>query len=160
MMRSVVWMVMLCLLSGCANRGAVSIPLQEADDLQLLQGRWQFDEQKFLHAMENAIKKDFELYKQTYDQSKQVGMPFMSDIQVQGASIVTEGGKLQQQFDLIDYTVSNQTVKGKAVWHSDRYDPGDSTTIDVALTVQGDELTFLLDPRPTGVPFFFRRRND
>ena len=53
------------------------------------------------------------------------------------------GGPLVQEFSLIAATVQDKVLTGRAQWHEDVHDPGDSSEIPILMRLQGRELEFV-----------------
>jgi hypothetical protein len=53
------------------------------------------------------------------------------------------GGPLVQEFSLITASIQGKVLQGRAEWHEDVQDPGDSTQIPILMRLQGRELEFV-----------------
>jgi len=93
-----------------------------------------------------------------YEFAKKNGTPVMTDITISGARITTERGLLRQQYDLSDCRVDSGRIAAQALWHEDRNDPGDASTIDVVLQTDGTNLLFTLSHEGSGETYSFRRK--
>ena len=73
--------------------------------------------------------------------------------------VITSGKLLIQEFRLISATTENGTLIGKAIWHEDIYDPGDCSSVNVRLNLEGDILKFYYSPDgdEPGEPIILRR---
>jgi len=60
--------------------------------------------------------------------------------------VITSGKMLVQEFRLVRATTDEEELRGKAIWHEDIHDPGDSSAINVRLSLEGDELKFWYFP--------------
>jgi hypothetical protein len=56
--------------------------------------------------------------------------------------MIRSGTRLVQEFSLTEATVEGDTLRGKAVWHEDVGDPGDSSEVLVRLRLKGESLEF------------------
>jgi hypothetical protein len=56
--------------------------------------------------------------------------------------VIRSGTRVVQEFSLLDGKVEGNLLRGKALWHEDVADPGDSSEVPVALRLSGNELEF------------------
>ena len=149
---SILLAVLACLI-GCTK----SKPPQE---LSIVQGDWHFDEAAYLESMRARYKEPDELKKMVglYEFARQNGTPVMTDITISGSRITTGRGLLRQQYDLSDCRIEGGRIVAKALWHEDRNDPGDASTIDVVLQTDGTNLSFTLSDEGSGETYAFRRK--
>ena len=144
--------VLACLI-GCTK----STPPQE---LSTVQGDWHFDEAAYLESMRVRYQEPNELKKMVglYEFAKKNGTSVMTDITISGSRITTGRGLLRQQYDLSDCRTEAGRIVAKALWHEDRNDPGDASTIDVVLQTDGTNLSFTLSHEGSGETYAFRRK--
>jgi hypothetical protein len=140
-----------CLL-GCAKP-------ETPTELSTVQGDWRFDEASYLESMRTHYKDpgEFKKIMDLYELAKKLGKPVMTDITISGSRITTSRGFLRQQYDLSDLRTEGERIVAKALWHEDRNDPGDASTIDVALQTDGTNLLFTLSHEGSGETYAFRR---
>jgi hypothetical protein len=140
-------------LVGCTKSTAPT-------ELTAIQGNWQFDEAAHLESMRARFTDPGELQKMVdlYEFAKKNGTPVMTDITISGSCITTRRGLLRQQYDLSDWQTDGGRIVAKALWHEDRNDPGDATTIDVVLQTDGTNLSFTLSDEGSGQTYAFRRK--
>jgi hypothetical protein len=149
---SILLTLLVCLI-GCTKS-------KPPPELSPVQGDWRFDEAGYLDSL-RARSKDPEELKQAvelYEFAKKVGMPAMTDITISGACITTGRGLLRQQYDLSDYRTNGGRIVAKALWHEDRNDPGDASTVDVVLQTDGTNLSFTVSHEGSGETYAFKRK--
>jgi hypothetical protein len=146
-------LLMLCIMIGCTKS---STP----PELVGFQGDWQFDESRYVEALRARHKEpeEFEKMLGFYEFTKKNGTPVMTDITIVGSRITTAGGLLRQQYDLSDCRNENGRITAKALWHEDRNDPGDASTVDVVLQSDGTNLLFAISHEGSGDKYAFRRK--
>jgi len=62
--------------------------------------------------------------------------------------VIRSGTRLVQEFSLLDAKVEGNTLRGKALWHEDVADPGDSSEVHVMLRLNGNMLEFAVLDKP------------
>jgi hypothetical protein len=67
-----------------------------------------------------------------------------ANFRIRHGVIRSGGGPLVQEFSLTTATVRDKVLEGKAIWHEDVHDPGDSSEIPVLMRLQHRELEFIL----------------
>jgi hypothetical protein len=146
-------LLMLCIMMGCTKGNS-------PPELTRVQGDWQFDEARYVEALRARHKEPAEFKKMLglYEFAKKNGTPVMTDITIVGSRITTAAGLLRQQYDLSDCRNENGRITAKALWHEDRNDPGDASTIDVVLQSDGTNLLFTLSSEGSGDTYAFRRK--
>jgi hypothetical protein len=75
--------------------------------------------------------------------------------------VIRSGTRPVQEFSLTEATIDGGTLRGKAVWHEDVGDPGDSSEVAVMLRLTDESLEFsVLDGQgePDDRVVFNRRR--
>ena len=156
MMRIAVCVALAMAACSCGRkRGSGAVP----PELKDIQGSWRFDEERYLaeHRAQSKSEEEFQKVKSVLQRTERMGAPVMSSISVEGRRIITKGGLLQQQFDLLECRRNGGRIVCRALWHEDRHDPGDASVIDLVISVSGNDLTMQLGDGPGEVPFFFRR---
>lgn len=146
---------LIFLLSCVASCGRESVP----DELLPIQGDWFFDEARSLEEHDRAAKSkdEAEKLRKFHALMKANGTPVKSDIVVQGKRIIGKGRLLQEQFDILEFRRAGDKLVCKALWHEDRHDPGDASTITLVLQVTEGTLKFWLEDEDEP-PFFFKRK--
>jgi hypothetical protein len=152
-MHRLILLTMLACLDGCAKS-------KPPPELSTVQGDWQFDEAGYLDSLRVRYKDPEELKKMVglYEFAKKNGTPVMTDITISGSRITTGRGLLRQQYDLSDCRTDGGRIIAKALWHEDRNDPGDASTINVVLQTDGTNLSFTLTHEGSGETYAFRRK--
>ena len=56
--------------------------------------------------------------------------------------VIRSGAQVVQEFSLLDATVEGNLLRGKALWHEDVADRGDSSEVHVMLRLSGNEVEF------------------
>ncbi len=86
---------------------------------------------------------------QAGDQSTRDALEFLLASQIDQYSnftisqgVIRSGSSLVQEFSIIDATIQDNTLKGRAIWHEDVSDPGDEGEVWIELTLDGDILYF------------------
>lgn len=93
-----------------------------------------------------------------YEFGKKSGAPVMTDITISGSRIITCSGVLRQQYDLSDYRINADRIVATALWHEDRSDPGDASTVDVILQTDGTNLLFTVSHKGSRATYAFRHK--
>jgi hypothetical protein len=145
--------LLLGLFFGCTNSKTTS-------ELSAIQGNWRFDESRYLESLRAHYTdpNEFKKFAELYDFAKKNGTPVMTDIKISGSSITTSGGLVRQQYDLSDVRTDNGRITAKALWHEDRNDPGDASTIDVVLQSDGTNLLFTTKDEDSEEAYNFKRK--
>ena len=74
--------------------------------------------------------------------------------------VIRSGARVVQEFSLLNAKVEGNVLRGKALWHEDVADPGDSSEVHIILRLSGNEVEFaVLDEQGQSAdPVVFARR--